>query len=280
MIPDWPLRGDGQVYTGDSLILSGSVSVSASVLCGNGVITTVASPLFASTKLPSGASGLLIHVWNLNPNGSLVQLYFGLINPVTAANALIPNLIAYPQGGTHGWGSVYYPIAIPPGVALYVAGRSSLAGVSARVTASAVTTGFRPSAPLSIVKYYGLAVDTANQNGVSLIPPATAGTFSTPVAVGGTVSHPISEMIIYFLAGQNPNRPTASYLVNIYRSSSTSDVILSDIPLQTLAQTDVLMPQIIGPIPVDVPVGTQMYASITSSPGSGIPIRMMIHGVS
>lgn len=273
-MPDWPLRGDGQRLLGGTAL--GAVATSTtgrSITCGfNADGATV--QVFSATALAFPASGLLISVWNTVGLGCMLQLSFGFSNPVTGANALIPQLMVQPTKSPNGYATVYFPIAIPPLTALNVMGRSTTAiGQIVSVSVMAVGVGALPSSPLSTVTCY--PVGTGDNPG-ALLTPTTNNVKSAKVALGTTVL-PISELVLAFGANAISTSNTFRYLVNIY---ADGQLILEGIPLQRNTTSTDVNPKYVGPLPVSIPTGAVLEADIQSSPNAAPTVRIMLYGIS
>jgi hypothetical protein len=280
---DWPLRGDGQRWVGGNAMGALDIVNGLQLTCALAPnYTATGSQLWAADALPIGASGVLISVWGMNLGGALCAFSIGY-GTAPHATYIIQNLMV--QGvndSNEGHASVFLPVSIPPLTQVTMAGIASVTTTANfRVSALAVGVGSAAESPAGAIETLPLPVQppTASTTYQGIAPPfAVSGTGEGAATAFGTTTRPWCEMIIAFGAGTTTNRTTMRYLVNIYIGST---LYIEGIPVSSQAAVDDVRPKYIGPIPVAIPAGSTLSATIrrdaTSSDG---PIRIALYGVS
>lgn len=203
------------------------------------------------------------------------------IGPATET-VILPNL--YFGGGT---GTIVYSggyrfnVEIPSGTRITARCQSSSAVANQiRVTLLLVAMDERGSSPYTTVTTYG--VNTATSGGVSVDPGAVAHTKGAYSVITASTTQPIDELYVAIGNQKNTTRTSASWLIDIAIGPATETVIIANIPVNCSSSPDIITPQTIGPIPIQIPVGTRLTARAQSDLATAT-VRLfdcMLYGVS
>jgi hypothetical protein len=271
---DWPLRGDGQRWVGGEAMGALDVVNGRQLFCGlTPNYTTPGVELWSATALPMGASGVLISIWNLAIGGTQCAISIGY-GTAPHTQPIIQNLMV--QGVNdpgEGHASVFLPVSIPPLTQVTMAGINSAlqTGVNFHVSALAVGAGSAAESPAGAIETLPTVY-----NGVALL--FGTGTDAGAEAALGTTTRPWREMIIAFGSGADVTRSSARYLVNILVNGT---LYIEGIPVSSQAAIDDIRPKYVGPIPVAIPAGVALTATIRRDTNTTDgTVRMSVYGVS
>jgi hypothetical protein len=220
--------------------------------------------IIASTAF--SASGLLVQLTDQAAAGDFLV-------DIAVGGAGSEVVIAANLGCSSGTGSIsrganyFIPINIPAGSRLSAKSQSNLATATVRVIMNLWGQGFAPSPGLSRVETLGAV--TASSRGTPFDPqsttPNTKGTADPGSAAGGgyftigTSTFPYKYIILGFLGVGSGSavRLSASWLVDVTIGASGSrTTLIPNLQLQSSTTDDTVVPNCIGPFPVDLPAGT------------------------
>jgi hypothetical protein len=261
--------------TGFGIALAATAAL-APVNCGTGLgVYGTAVALIGATAMPMSASGLLVSVWNVTGGAvyAAISIGYGL---TPAVQTIIPHLMVQPSGVDQGYDTVYLPVSVPPLTAVTVAGTAN-AACTMYVTCIAIGSGSQAESPLSVAEPYSSFV-TSGYQGIGWTF-AGANVESDPATSLGTTTRPVRNLIIAFGSNADATRGNTRYLVNIYADGL---MYMESIPVMSHSGPDDIRPKYVGPIPVSIPAGVVLSATVRRSTvtATDSSFRMAVYGVS
>lgn len=246
------------------------------VTCGTGLgVYGTPQVLITSSAMPYQAIGLLVNVWEVIGGAATAAISIG----PAAGQDIISHLMVQPPAASTGMYSIYFPVSIPPLTQIGVAGTAA-AACTMFVSSIAIGGGSAAASPLNAVETMSSMVSSGYQ-GIGWTF-AAAGVESTPGGPGtalGTTTRPMRNMIIVFGCNGDASRANIRYFVNIYADGT---LYIENLVVQTNSNGDDMRPSHIGPLPVALPAGVALSATVRrhTALGNDLSFRMMIYGVS
>lgn len=189
--------------------------------------------------------------------------------------------------GTGGTGSIsygahyFFPVNIPAGSRISARCQCSTGGSLIQVSALLFGGGFLDPETLGDVETFG--ADTTDSGGVNIDPGATVNTKGAYSQLSAATPYPIRLLTFSIGCQLNTVRTTQSWLVDIAVGAAGSEVvILPNIVLNCSTSPDIIEPQTINRLPVNIPAGTRLSVRAQSS-GNDATDRLfdiILYGVS
>lgn len=197
--------------------------------------------------------GLFVHCLNATANRDhLIDIGIGPTGGGSEVVVISNLLFSSIPAGFNGDG-VFIPLHIPLSAGKRLSVRSQCSTGSTNVIVS-VTPIYRRQRfrQLRTVETYGAA--TADSGGTSIDPGAVANNWGSYVTLGTTTNR-INE--IFFSLGNQLNTARTSMTGYLeLASGATPDVLISGLIYLASTTNDMVFPQFVGPIAVDIPAGT------------------------
>ena len=178
---------------------------------------------------------------------------------------ILSNLLASGGTGSLVYGMHYFfPVNIPAGTRISARIQASTGSSVIRISGLLFSGGMLAPETLAIVTPYGPA--TADSGAVSIDPGGSANTkpatFTTIAA--STSFH--TQFLSFAIGNQlNATRSSQSWLMDIAIGAAGSEVvILPNIALNCSTSPDIVVPQSINMLPVNIPAGTRLSARAQS----------------
>jgi hypothetical protein len=255
-VADWPLIGGGQLYDTylERTATSDGTPVTVASTNTKGSWITVVDPV------PYHVTGLIVNV-RQSVAGSpscLVDLGVSTTGGTTNMNVVVPDLLFSSRLGHPS--AQWIPITIPVGVRLNVRCQSTSTTNIPQVTVTLIGGTFAGGPTYSKMLAYG--VNTADSGGTEVDPGGTANTKpASYTTIAASTTSAAKWLFIAFAAAADSAKVDCSWLVDIATGAASSEIILiPDILVGAQTASDVITPQLAGPFPVDIPVGTRLSA--------------------
>jgi hypothetical protein len=209
--------------------------------------------LIASTTLP--AVGILVMFDDITAGRDyLTDIGVGAAGSEVVIAA---NLTASTGTGSVTYSHIYIPLAIPAGTR--IAARTQCNVASGQIPTAVLIVSGTIGSPTSYSRCTTYGANTADSGGTSVDPGGTANTKGAWVQIVSSTTNPIRQLIIGIPNQINTVRTSQSWHVDIGIGGAGSELILiPDLQLNASTTNDSVTPQIIGPIPVEIPEGTRI----------------------
>lgn len=229
----------------------------------SGVSLTVASTwteVDASTEL--NANGMIVHVAAEAAAALIAEIGIGgggsevsFVGPFTVA-ARRSNFGA----------ALYAPIHIAAGSRLSARGDIMTGGIEGEIAITLLGDSFLSGQVLSRCTSYGTADASGTAAlGTQVDPGGTAHTKGSYAQISASTDHLIRSIIINVDARDNTTPADSMFLVDIAVGSATSEqVIIGDLLVSQGNFQRQMLPNFIGPIPINIPAGTRLSARAQS----------------
>ena len=255
-MPDWPLIGAGQKYDTylERTATSDGTPVTVSSTNTKGSWITVVDPV------PYMVYGVVVNVRQSVAGSPSCLVDLGLSDTGGTSNMLVvvPDLLFSSRLGHPS--AQWLPINLTPGRRLNVRCQSTATANIPQVTVTLIGGTWAGGPTYSKMLAYG--VNTADSGGTEVDPGASANTKpSSYTTITSATTGPAKWLLVAFAAANDSAKTDCSWLVDIATGAASSEVILiPDILVGTQTASDLIAPQMFGPVPVDVPVGTRLSA--------------------
>lgn len=252
-MPDWSQQGDGQriLNAGVNAALSRGTSVTAS---GTANTKGAYAQLTASTT--HDADVLVVMFDDIAAGVDyLVDIAIGA---AAAEQVIAPNLYVGGGTGSLNYGSPYFlPINVPAGQRVSARCQASTLSSVVRVSCLLCSDGFNATPGLELITAYG--ANTATSGGVSVDPGTVANTKGAYSQIVAATTFPISMLTLAFGNQKNTARSSQSWLADFAIGAAGSEtIVIPDIALNASTSPDIVTPQVFGPLPMAIPVGTRL----------------------
>ena len=254
---DWPLIGGGQKY--DTYLMRTGTSDGTPITVAS--TNTKGSWITVVDPVPYHTVGLIVNV-RQSVAGSpshLVDLGVSTTGGTSNMRVVVPDLLFSSRLGHPS--AQWIPITIPVGTRLNVRCQSTSTTNIPQVAVTLIGGTFAGGPTYSNMLAYG--VDTSDSGGTSIDPGGTTA-HTKPASyttIAASTTSPAKWMLVAFTAHADSGLTDCSWLVDIATGAASSEVVLiPDILVGAQTASDVVTPQLLGPIPVDVPVGTRLSA--------------------
>lgn len=258
-MPDWSFRGGANRYDTMGEVVSGSHGTS--VTSGLTNVKGSWTEIVAST--PFMACCFTILFSGVTAGDFLFDIGFGA-NPNEVA--FVSNLHHSDRQSGQGPTSVYwFPIPIPAGTRVTVRSQCQSGGSKVGyVTIILCEAQFVREPALSRATVYGAA--TGDSGLVGLDPGGTADTKNSYSEIVASTTYPIRELYIVLGNQANTARTDCNWLIDISVGASLSEqIVIPDVYVSCNAVGDLVLPEVIGPIPVNIPAGSRLAARCACS---------------
>lgn len=183
----------------------------------------------------------------------------------SSEQVILSNLLVSAGTGSIVYGGHYFfPINIPAGSRISARCQCTTGGSAVRCSALLFSGGLLAPETLGIVTSYG--PNTADSGAVSIDPGGTINTKpATYTEITSSTTYPIRFLTFSIGSQVNGTRSSQSWLMDIAIGASSSEVIiLPNILLNCSTSPDIVVPQTINLIPVNIPAGTRLSARAQS----------------
>ena len=298
---DWTLLGDGQLAQtfGSTLATDPTTNTNTAVGCRGVALTTGAT---AQTKgawvtviasVPFDASGFILSVPYMSAiSAAFIDIGVGVTPQIILADFMV-NAMHLLQAGY----AVYIPIGLRSGEVVSARVQCSATAGVVDVLLTPVGVGFAPASPLSIGRAYGALTNALTR--ATTVNPYTGGTQPTDKFAGvkgaysvlgagglatGTVSEPISQLLVTFGSRGTFSQNTNRWAVDIAVGAAGSEqIIIGDLLMAMHVLPDHPGSRYIGPFPCHIPSGSSLSARTSinlSGQVSNYTFGMLVHGFS
>jgi hypothetical protein len=172
-----------------------------------------------------------------------------------AEQVVLPDLMI---GSTNGLAHAWFPIAIPKGVR--VAGRVQSQDGANSVTVNLTGIGVSPLWPRGLSGAINYGFNAGTSSGVQLDTGAVADTKGAWAEVTASTTRPAKALYVTINSGTVSAGVGADLLVDIGIGAAASEVVLIPNLYIRAFTNNRPWPPILGPFPVNIPVGTRLAA--------------------
>ena len=121
-----------------------------------------------------------------------------------------------------------------------------------------------PSSPLGLVTPYG--ADTSDSGGMAVDPGGTVDTKGAYSELAASTTYPIKQLMLVIGGRGNTTQLTQRVLIDVAIGGAGSEqIVFPDIGYGANVGTDLGIPLVVGPYPVDIPAGTRLAVRAQSS---------------
>lgn len=268
----WGAYGGGSLYES-----FGDTSNRGTVTTAAGSANTKGS--FTQLTAATGIEGWGIYLYIYGGSGTSISLVDIGIGAATE-DVLIPNL-QVPAGNQSGAVQYFFPILIPEGSRLSVRHQSSVASNTLRICGNIVGPCESMPPPLSVVTDYG--TDLANTRG-TIIPgnTTTANTEGSETQITAATTDNMRGFVLGVGPAGDITTAGSEHSLCIRQGAATGDNIIDNVQFNRDAGTDIPRPPASAFYPCDVPSGTRLSATLSSSvtTAGDRDIDVIVYGVS
>jgi hypothetical protein len=250
---DWPLFGGGQKFDTylERTATSDGTPITVASTNTKGAWITVVDPI------PYNVASILVDI-RQSVAGSpscLVDLGISTSGGTTGMAVVVPDLLFSSRLGHPS--IQWLPIALPEGARLNVRCQSTSTSNIPQATVTLIGGNFAGNQSFSKMVAYGATA--ADSGGISIVPSTATHTKGAWSEITASTTCRAKWLLAAFTAAANTAQTDCSWLADIAIGDGGSETILiPDLLLGTQTASDVLTPQMVGPIPVDIPEGTRL----------------------
>lgn len=188
------------------------------------------------------------------------------IGAASSELVILPNLHvslgSWPIPGAYQW----WPIGLKAGTRISARAQSTTGSLSVVVQFLPVSHGFAGLCGYGRVTDY--AANTSDSGGVGVDPGAASNTLGAWTQLTASTTNPIRALVVGWGDRANTAETSANFLMEIGVGGAGSEkVLLTGMRARTGASTDtnVIKPDLIGPLAAEVPAGTRLSVRCASS---------------
>lgn len=219
-----------------------------------GAAHTKGSYTSIDASTPEGIVGFWLFIGEQSSSRFVIDLAVG-----ATPDIVVPDIL-FNRRTQSGGGAVYFPIALPAGVALQARAQSAGATATIELTVLYKIGNLVVLAACGVVTSYG--VSTAATRGTAIDPGATVNTKGSWVQIASATADKHKQIILMIGNGAPTSVSSynsASWLFDVAIGAASSEqVILSNIPLRRDGSTDIVHPIFIGPLDLNIVSGERL----------------------
>lgn len=247
---DWPLAGGGQRL--DTFLERTATSDGTPITVAS--VNTKGSWVEASTASPYEANGIIVNVRQSVAGSPSCMVDIG-VGAAGSEVVVVPDLLFSSRLGHPA--TVWLPIKIREGSRIAVRCQCTSTANIPQVTITLIGGSLNQPPGYSRMLAYGVVAGTSR--GAVVDAGAAANTKGAYTQITAATTQPIKWLLAAFTAGANAALADSSSLIDIAVGAASSEVvIIPDILMGKQLASDVLTPQLFGPVPVDIPEGTRL----------------------
>lgn len=211
--------------------------------------------LIASTAYDSSFIGISLTDMNAGDIDMLVDIAIGADGFEVV---ILESLYTGSGAASNTYGGYYlFPLIIPEGTRISANVQSSGATDTVDCVVQLFAGGFAQGTQLQLVETYGADVSTSG--GEVIDPGSTVDEAGGYTQIVASTAYDIKMLAIAIVNGANVARASYTWLLTVGIGTAASEVaILENIPLTSSSASDMVVPQTLYMLPVNIPAGTRI----------------------
>lgn len=247
---DWPLFGGAQLFETylERTATSDGTPITVASTNTKGSWITVVDPL------PYDVQGVIVNVRQSVAGSPSCLVDIG-VGAAGSEVVVIPDLMFSSRLGHPS--AQWIPMAFPSGARMAVRCQCTSTTNIPQITVTTIAATDASGPGYQKMVAYG--VTAASSDGTVIDPGGTANTKGSWTQITAATTFAISMLYIAFAAGADSALADGTWLVDLGIGAGGSEIVLiPDILVGAQLASDLIAPQLLGPIPVHVPIGTRL----------------------
>lgn len=253
---EWPLLEGNRYQT-----IGADAGTSSGTAMTAGGANTKGNYVVLSASTPFDCQGIL--VWMVDPNTLEEYLIDIAVGAGGVEEVIVENLSYCTGNGTSGF---FYniPVSIPAGSRVAARAQCNVGSKVLDICITLMAQGFLPSQPLGLVRAYG--ANTGDSGGVQIDPGGTVNTKGAYSELTAATTYEARAIFLAWPNQSNSSRSAGEILLDVaIGAGGVEQIIIPDIALNFNGGCDMVTPFVVGPLMVNIPVGTRLAVRAQSS---------------